>query len=213
MSVLTRTAHRCVLVGLVLTMAVGCSGDADPEAKPPLAAASGTTTPSTVPVPAPAPADDAPAAGDGTLGRDGVRLDPSERKQVEQGVDDFVRGHHDALSEPRDWAGNDDVHVPGVAGSALSDLLVTSEEYARNGWRVVGEPRVVAQQVVRRVDDVGGVVVRVCIDNSDVHVEEEDGTTVPHSSGRGRTLNVVTVSELDGEWVVTSQRVARRPDC
>ncbi len=129
------------------------------------------------------------------------------------GVDAFVDGQSDVLAEPREWAPDDDVRVPGVVGSALTDLMVTSDEYARNGWKVVGEPKVVAQQVVRRDEATGSLVVRVCVDNSDVRVVEKDGSTVPNSAGGGRSLNVVTLFSADSEWVVQTQRVAARPDC
>ena len=232
MSVLPRTASQpgaaavvaaAVLVPALLLTSCSDSDDSTPRASDPdpAPAATGTTTP--------APEDDVAAPGKGKpLGKDLVSLPASERAQVTEGARTYFVGVTKTLSTPSPTPKRDRKPAPkagddptdparateptGVTGAALAELRNTAAEYEDNGWQVRGTPKVLDEQVVRRVGG-SSLVVRACVDNSSVRVVDAAGKRVPNSSPAPRTLNVLTLVRKDDAWVVTEQRPALNPDC
>lgn len=141
-----------------------------------------------------------------------VDLTPDELEDVEDSADDYYDDRSDALEEPEDTPDADD--HPRVTGAALEDLFNQVAEFRHNGWRLDGEPEIVRQRVVRRTSNPDGVVVRVCVDNSDVRVLDRNGDEVANSRPSSpRTLNILTMVRDGDDWIVSDQRLAARPDC
>lgn len=134
-------------------------------------------------------------------------------KATEKATDDFIDKVGDELEKPD--AKKDLKTVPGVTGAALDELRNRVAEYDASGWRVLGEPVVVRQQVVQLLDDPERAVVHACLDNSKVRVVDADGKRVPNSKpAEPRTRNIITmVKTKKGAWIVADQRPASKPDC
>lgn len=191
----------------VLALA-GCSSQDDPEDRPsgsaPSADASGPSEDVT-------PESGAPTVA--TPGPDATPVPAPDEvgEKTEKGVEEYVEDLGDVLADP---STEEEVAPDAVTGAALEDLRNQVAEYEASGWRVVGEPRVVRHRVVRYFDAPETAVVRACIDNSRVRVVDADGRTVPGSRPASpRSLNVLTLVKVDGEWAVAERRLATRPDC
>ena len=204
----------CLLA--VATVTVGCSRDTDEDPA--------ATTPDVVTV-SPDPTDgpkqpratDTPSNGPGE-GNDpqpgpAVDLTPQEREDVEERTEDYYDDQTDILEDPGEDAPDPD-DFPHVTGDALAALVNQVAEFQHSGWRLAGEPEVVWQRVVRATTDPEGVVVRACVDNSDVRVLDRNGDEVPNSRpSTTRTLNILTVVRVGDDWKVSDHALARRPDC
>ena len=189
-------------LALLAPALVACSGSGDDEPR----ADGSTTDPSsapTTPVAGREPADVDETAPEITVPR-------AVGRQVRQGTDAYLDEADDALRSPD--PDQPPTAYDKVTGPALEALLNTVAEYDQNGWRVVGRPRVVAEEVIRHDKDT--VVVRACLDNSKVKVLDSEDEVVPNSRPKvKKTLNVLTLTHAKGEWVVSDQRPAAKPDC
>lgn len=126
-------------------------------------------------------------------------------------VEDYVVDTGAVLEEPTT---EEELTLETVTGAALEELRNRVAEYEASGWYVSGEPVVVRHRVVEYYEDPALAVVRACIDNSKVRVVDADGQTIPGSRpARPRTLNVLRLVQVSGDWVVAEQRPATRPDC
>lgn len=133
------------------------------------------------------------------------------REQASKGTDAYLDEADDALRSPDPE--KPQTRYDNVTGAALETLLNTVAEYDKNGWRVVGKPKVVSQEVIEESKKT--LVVRACLDNSRVKVVDAEGAEVPNSRpANPRTLNILTLAkDKAGEWVVSDQRPAADPDC
>lgn len=193
-------------LALVLTLAA-CSSDADDQLSPGSSPGSAAGSPTAEARPAPG------EPGSTTPGPDATPVPvPDEvAARAEDGVTDYVSDVGDALADPTT---EDELTLDAVTGAALEELRNRVAEYQTSGWRVVGAPKVVRHRVVRYYDDPPIAVVRACIDNSRVRVVDADGAVVPGSRpAKARTLNILTLVEVDGSWAVGEQRLATKPDC
>lgn len=185
-----------------------------------------TDDPSTSPSQAPdgSPDDSAGDSTDsgGSGGSDGqsggrATLEPDEvprdvARQTDEATEKFLDRVGEKLEEPD--AEQELKTLPGVTGAALDELRNRITEYDASGWQVVGEPTIVRQRVVRLLEDPERAIVHACIDNSSVRVVDADGKRVPNSKpAEPRTRNIITLVKSKGEWVVTEQRPATKPDC
>lgn len=143
-------------------------------------------------------------------GQESLPVPDEVRDETGETTDDYVDTVSDVLEQPDSSRKT----VPTVTGAALEQLLNTIAEYESSGWKVVGEPVIVRQRVVKYFDDPESAVVRACLDNSDVRVVDAQGRTVPGSvPADPRTLNLFTMVKKQGDWVISESRPAARPDC
>lgn len=209
-----RTTVPVLTLALAAAVLSGCSRDnsdtsPDPDARP-------DSSIDSSPSPDPAAPDDESGetdSPDGNPRRSNLPdMTPQEVKEVEESTEDFYDDQIDALADPKETPEPTD--HPHITADALEDLVNQVAEFQDNGWKMVGEPEVVWQRVVRRSTSPSGVIVRACVDNSDVRVMDRNGDEVPNSRpSTPRTLNVLTVVRKDGRWVVADQRIAQNPDC
>jgi len=203
-SVRTRraTVPSVVLLALLAPALVACSGSSDEK---PRAGARGD---------GPSAATAAPVEGQEPAEVDEespeIRVTKPVSRLVNKGTDAYLDEADDALRSP------DPKQPPTsydhVTGPALEALLNTVAEYDQNGWRVVGQPKVVSREVIHQNGHT--LVMRACLDNSKVKVLDAKGKRVPNSKqASARTLNILTLTRLKGEWVVSDQRPATKPDC
>lgn len=220
-----RTATALLVLALGSSVLTGCSRGADEDDAPAGDGPDATSTPAAGTA-SPSP-DDGETGGEGPdgtdneggdggpgtpVGRTPVDLTPDEVEDVEDGTDDYFDDHTEALERPKKDPKPKD--HPHITGDALEDLFNQVAEFERNGWRMAGTPEIVRQRVVRRTSNPDGVVVRACVDNSDVRVVDRNGDEVPNSrASTPRTLNVLTLVPKGDSWVVTDQRLAPKPDC
>lgn len=196
------------LLAVAVLALAGCSSQGDPEesaassgASPDAPGASEGTTPSADEQTVATPGPDSPA----------VPAPGEVSEETEEGVEEYVEDLGDVLADP---STEEEIAPETVTGAALEDLRNQVAEYEASGWRVVGEPRVVRHRVVRYHETPETAVVRACIDNSRVRVVDADGRAVPGSRPASpRTLNVLTLVKVDGDWAVAERRLAARPDC
>lgn len=206
-STITVSGGRGLLLAVALLLTLpGCSDERPASSRRDNASAptAGTTSP-------PAPGE----PGSTTPGPDAAPVAaPAEVVEATGlGVEEYVVGVSRALTDPSADPTADGV-VEAVTGAALEELRNRAVEYEAAGWRVVGEPEVVRHRVVEYYDDPELAVVRACVDNSAVRVEDADGRVVPGSTPpRPRSLNVLRLVRTEGRWVVAEQRLAARPDC
>lgn len=98
-----------------------------------------------------------------------------------------------------------------VAGTAREALLAQAQEYQQSGLRLRGRPEVLSVEVYESTDD--RLVLGACIDDSRVRVVDRKGQVVSGSADRPPTLNLLTVDEVDGRWVVVDSSFPADPDC
>lgn len=213
MTTSARVRRWTVLAAAGALLATGCSSSADDSPEPRTAGTGATPTPD-------ARVSDEPSTDEPGPRATPVSPPPEVVTATGDAVDDYADAVGDVLADPPpgDDSGDSDVALvvlDAVTGAALEELRNQAAEYEASGWRVVGRPRVVRHRVAAYYTDPERAVVRACLDNSKVRVVDADGRTVPGSRPvHPRTLNVLTVvKDADGDWVVTAQRPAARPNC
>ncbi|MBE7323980.1 hypothetical protein IEQ44_04865 [Nocardioides sp. Y6] len=216
MTIFVGGRRALALTCVVALAASGCSRDAErgSDADPDGASTGATSSVSPTPTPgatAPrTPGGSSPTERNRGPGIPGT-VPPEVVTEAEEGVDEYVSQVGDALGSP---STEEELTLAAVTGAALEELRNRVAEYEASGWRVVGEPRVVRHRVVRYRKGPESVVVRACIDNSDVRVVDSEGQTVPGSlPAKPRTLNVLTLVRAGEGWAVSEQRLAPQPDC
>lgn len=201
----TAASASCLLLGAGLLTACSEDGGSGSVAEP-----------SSRPTASAAPQDpgDGASAATTTPAEDltPIEVAPQVRRQARNGVADYVTSVSDALADPE--------AVDGAAlstdpqGTAHAQMLSLANEYAENGWRVEGRPRVVDVEVVDRTADPATLKVAVCIDNSTVTVLDSNGDPAGLPGNRtDRSLNLLTLVPDGDDWVVREQTFPDDPSC
>ena len=201
------------LVPLLLLAVAGCGGSDSTDAgsagsSGSSASASPSSRPSASSTTAPTPPPPAPTA---TTAAPGV---PSSLKQQARGsTDTYLDAVSSALAAPSRGSGRLR-GTDALTGSALAQVRNQSAELADLGQRVVGRPRVLSSVVTSRTTSPPRMTVAVCLDNSRVRVVGTDGRTVRQPASVKRpTLNILSLAQQGGTWVVTGQTFPDDPDC
>jgi hypothetical protein len=197
-------AGGAVVAALLLT---GCSADPDDDRAHDDPRGTPSTTPSSSAATAAPPQSSVSAQAQ--TGRPTPRTDvPSEAADAaSEAATGFADAIGAALADP-------DQELPGdigVSGAAREALRAQAEEYELSGWRITGRPRVVSVEVYERADD--RMVIGACLDNSPVSVVDRTGAEVPGSGNDGPTLNILTLADEDGRWVIVGSTFPADPDC
>jgi hypothetical protein len=135
----------------------------------------------------------------------GTRTERASRVAAHSYVADSVR----LLAAPDSALGRH----PTISGPALQSLLAMRREYASKNYHVVGRPEVVQQQVIRHQTHPERLVVAACLDNSGVKVLDSKDEPVATSPGPQRVMNLLTLEQRDGRWVVTRTTLPDDPTC
>lgn len=195
-----------VAASLLLPLALsGCSGSETSEPRATPTDATGAASP--------LPSDDA-SAGEGTAGRElvPVEVPPRVRQETRAGIRGFVAATGEALADPEAARRGELPLARG--GGAEEQLLTLANEYAANGWRTEGIPKVVGFDVVERTRRPRTITAAVCIDSSGVTVLDANGDPTGLEGNRtDRSLNLLTLVRRDGSWVVADQTFPDDPDC
>ena len=209
-----RVGTAAVLACVGALAVAGCSGSGSPDtssAKATPRASSGVTTPS------PRTSSAAPGSGATTSGRPpkapkAVAVPARTAHQARQRTVSYVDTVTSVLADPTRTTAERTSPGP-VTDHALAQLVNQATEYAANGWRVTGRPRVLSTTVVGRTRTPSTLTVDVCVDNSTVKVVDKRGVAVPGPASPARTRNLLTLVPRDGSWVISDQGFPDNPDC
>lgn len=101
------------------------------------------------------------------------------------------------------------------ADAALEEVSAELGEMSVNGWHVSGSPAVVGQPRARstRHDGQDAREVSVCLDSSQVSVTDDQGNPVEAGTSRDRVMNLYTLVQKDGAWVVVDHSFPQNTSC
>ncbi|QQC59996.1 hypothetical protein I6H58_03335 [Rothia kristinae] len=156
---------------------------------------------------APAPKDAEPQALDAAL----AAQEEAAGKQAQETEDSADAGEAD----PEESAPGAQELAQHLSGSALEEALAELSEAQANGWRIEGRPRVVGQPRMRTLEHDGAPArqLAVCLDSSDVKVLDQAGKTLGTGSGPERVLNLYTLVQQDGTWMVAEHALPADTAC
>lgn len=139
----------------------------------------------------------------------GVHVDATTRRAAHTTTQSYLAGFNRLLARPT----HKRPHQQVIAGPALANLLEMRKEYAGKHYRVVGEPKIVSQKVIKRRAHPPLLVVATCLDNTAVKVLDKHGQQVTTSAGPARVMNLLTLVFRDGHWLVTHSSLPTNPAC
>lgn len=110
---------------------------------------------------------------------------------------------------PQDGVIGDDLQA--IADEALADQLqALAYEYADYGWEAIGQVKVLSVDVVET--DSESYQVLACLDSSELKVTDQGGHQV-NSEDSTPTMNLFTMEEREGHWVLTDQTFPEELNC
>lgn len=118
-----------------------------------------------------------------------------------------------ALGDP-DGASTESLDVV-ADDAALAAIESQVHEYQVLGWSQVGTPEIVSTEIVALDDDADPPTARVqvCLDHSTVQVLDSQGVSMVDESAPMRTLQLWTLEQTDGVWVLVDQTFPDDPTC
>ncbi|MBM7051379.1 MULTISPECIES: hypothetical protein [unclassified Rothia (in: high G+C Gram-positive bacteria)] len=102
-----------------------------------------------------------------------------------------------------------------ATGSAADEFLAQALEYGLNGWEQKGNSTIVGEPKLTDGEYNGepAKLLEVCLDSSDVVVKDSAGNVLNDSGASKRSLNIFTLTEVDGTWKISSHEFPNNPDC
>ena len=104
-----------------------------------------------------------------------------------------------------------------AVGAALGGLEAQAQEFASNGWQQSGSIKVVGEATISKLSTDGQpqVAVTVCVDSSAVTVVDDSGASVLAAAPQGtrKNLNIYTVQDVSGTWLVANHTFPNKTAC
>ncbi|UFU05726.1 hypothetical protein [Ruania halotolerans] len=106
--------------------------------------------------------------------------------------------------------------IDAVAGETIiAELEAELLELDSNGWTRTGSAVVDSASVIDQDSTATPPVatVHACIDSSEVRVLDSAGAPLPQDPSAARAVNIYTLHQVDGAWVIVSRTFGDDPAC
>lgn len=103
-----------------------------------------------------------------------------------------------------------------VKGAYLAELQAQQQELEVNGWKIIGDAKVVSVRVgtVDTSAKAATATVRACIDTAATRTVDAKGKPMPAPAGGTRAWHIFTLAQNhDGTWAVTKHTFPNNPAC